>query len=94
MGTAPMLAMMPNSHHGVMTYPLSRPQVKAAPPMAGPTARPMAEMETANPLSVPRMRSETAELVSKITEQGNAKITAKHLTTMMPNIMTCCHIAC
>jgi len=74
----------------VITYPFSRPHVNVAPPIAGPIALPTAEMETAKPLSVPKIRKLTAEFVRRITEQGKAKITAKHLTTMMLNITICC----
>lgn len=55
----------------------------------GPVALPIAEIETAKPLSVPRMRRLTAELVRRMMEQGNAKMTAKHLTIMMENMVTC-----
>lgn len=65
--------------------------MNAAPPSAGPIARPMAEIETAKPLRVPRMRSETAELVSRMMEQGKAKMPAKDFTSMMPNMAACCH---
>jgi len=83
---------MPSSHQGVMTYPFSNPQVNAAPPKAGPAALPTAEIETAKPFSVPRILKLTAEFVNRITEHGNAKMTAKHLTTMIPNIVDCCSI--
>ena len=65
--------------------------MNAAPPSAGPIARPTAEIDTAKPLRVPRMRRETAELVSRMMEQGKAKMTANDLTSMMPNMTVCCH---
>ena len=71
--------------------PRSRPKVNATPPSAGPIARPMAEMDTAKPLRVPRIRSETAEFVSRMMEQGKANMTAKDLTSMIPNMTVCCH---
>ena len=40
--------------------------------MAGPAARPMAEMLVATPFRVPRMRRELAELVRRMVEQGKA----------------------
>lgn len=64
--------------------------MKAEPDMAGPIALPIAEIETANPFKVPKMRKLTAELVSKITQQGNAKITANDLTIRMAKIVICC----
>ena len=54
--------------------------MNVAPPKAGPRARPTADMETANPFNVPRMRREEALLVNRMTTQGKAKITAKHFT--------------
>jgi hypothetical protein len=89
-GTAPAAEMMPSSHHGVITYPFSRPHVNAAPPIAGPIALPTAEIDTANPFSVPKILKLIAEFVNRITLHGNAKMTAKHLTSMMPNITVCC----
>ena len=90
MGIAPIIAMIPSSHHGAIIYPCSNPQLKAAPPNAGPIARPTADIETANPFNVPRILRLTAEFVSRMIEHGNAKMTAKLLTTMMPKIAACC----
>jgi hypothetical protein len=60
--------------------------------MAGPIALPTAEMETAKPFKVPRILKLTAEFVNRITEHGNAKMTAKHFTIIIPNIAACCTI--
>jgi len=76
----------------VMMYPLSRPHVKAAPPIAGPMARPIALMETAKPFSVPRILKLVAEFVSRMMEQGKAKMTAKDLTTMIAMSAICCKV--
>jgi hypothetical protein len=64
--------------------------VNAAPPIAGPIALPTAEIETAKPFNVPRILKLTAEFVNRMTEHGNAKMTAKHLAIMIPNIVACC----
>lgn len=76
-------------HHGVMIYPFSSPQVKVRPPSAGPEPRPMAEKLVAKPLRVPRTRRLNAEFVKRMVEQGKAKMTATHLTSINTNMTAC-----
>jgi hypothetical protein len=47
-------------------------------------------MLTAKPFRVPRIRRLTAEFVRRIVEEGNAKMTAKHLRSMTRNMAACC----
>ena len=73
-----------------MIYPVFKPQVKAAPPIAGPTALPTALILTAKPFKVPRTRRLAAEFVSRIREQGKAKIVATDRTNMITSSAIFC----
>jgi hypothetical protein len=90
MGMAPNMEIRPNNHHAVIIILCSSPHVNAAPPTAGPTARPIALILTAKPFRVPRMRRLEAEFVNRMMAQGKAKMTAKDLTSMMANMASCC----
>ena len=76
-------------HQGTITYPMSTPSENVQPPIAGPVARPMAEMEVATPFNVPRIRKELAELVRRMVEQGKAKMTIQHLASISVNMTAC-----
>lgn len=58
----------------------STPQVKTAPAVAGPTARPTPLNVVATPFKVPRMLRDEAELVSMMVTQGKPKMPAKPLS--------------
>lgn len=73
------MPMEENIHQGAITYPFFTPNVKTEPPIAGPMALPTALKDVAKPFNVPKTLILLAEFVSKIVEEGKAKIVAKHL---------------
>ena len=88
-GTDPKHAIPHSVHQGSTTYPALTPTVNRAPPKVGPTALPTALTLVATPFSVPSSLRLPAEFVNKIVEQGNAKITHQHFTSMSAIIAPC-----
>jgi len=84
-----MVAINAKVAHEMITYPLSTPSVKVNPAKAGPMALPRAEMLVETPLRVPRIFKLAALFVRRIVEHGNAKMPAKHLTSIIPSITPC-----
>ena len=89
-GIAALAAMKARTHHGKITYPRFNPQLKVAPPRAGPAALPRAENVVANPFRVPRILNDVAEFVMRIVLHGNENIDAMHFNIIIPNITHCC----
>lgn len=71
-------------HHARPEYPSRSPAEKRNPETVGPKARERLAVEAATPLIVPSIRSEGAELVSKIALLGYAIVANVHFQMTTP----------
>lgn len=81
---APAIAMIALHHHARPEYPSRSPAEKRNPETVGPKARERLAVEDETPLIVPSIRSEGAELVSRMALLGYAIVANVHFQMTIP----------
>lgn len=82
-GITPSIAIIAITNHGKTMEPLLNPIINIAPPITGPTVRPIAAVLVATSFKVPRIPGLVTEFVKRIVLHGQAKTVSKVLKIMM-----------